>query len=122
MFGSSLVAGSLFWIGFTVDPKIHYPVPIFGTAVYVRRNAMVLVSFISYLFNTYPHAGTLSALTAAACFRLVCAGTVPNFILGMLNDPTRKWTFSIFGIISAVMLVFPFILYRFGPTWRARSA
>ncbi|KAH6870964.1 major facilitator superfamily domain-containing protein [Thelonectria olida] len=122
MFGSFLAAGSLFWIGFTADPKIHYLAPIFGTAVYVWGNAMVLISFISYLFDAYPPAGTLSALTSAACFRLVCAGIVPIFILDMLKDLNGKWTFSIFGIISAVMVLFPFILYRFGSTWRMKSA
>lgn len=121
MFGSVLAAASLFWVGFTADPKIHYLAPIFGTAVYVWGNSMVLISFISYLFDAYPPAGTLSALTAAACFRLVCAGIVPIFILDMITDLNGKWTFSIFGIISAVMALFPFILYKFGPTWRMKS-
>ncbi|KAF4976577.1 hypothetical protein FZEAL_6777 [Fusarium zealandicum] len=121
MFGSFLVAGSLFWIGFTATPSFHHLVPIFGTAVYVWGNAMVLISFISYLFDAYPAAGTLSALTAAASFRLICAGIVPIFILDMLKDLGGDWTFATFGIISAVMISFPFILYFLGPSWRARS-
>jgi MFS transporter, DHA1 family, multidrug resistance protein len=121
MLGSLLTAGSLFWVGFTATPKLHYLTPISGTAVYVWGNAMVLISFISYLFDAYPPAGTLSGLTAAACFRISCAGIVPIFILDMLETLAGAWTFSIFGIISAVMASFPFVLFWFGPDWRSRS-
>jgi DHA1 family multidrug resistance protein-like MFS transporter len=121
MVGSFLVAGSLFWVAFTATPSFHYLVPIFGTAVYVWGNAMVLISFISYLFDAYPPAGTLSALTTAACFRIACAGIVPIFILDMLKSLDGSWTFSTFGIISAVMGTFPFVLYWFGPSWRMKS-
>lgn len=121
MFGSLLAAGSLFWVAFTASPSIHYLAPISGTAIYVWGNAMVLISFISYLFDAYPPAGTLSALTTAACFRLICAGIVPIFILDMLEGLMGAWTFTLFGIISGVMVIFPFIIYRFGPSWRQKS-
>lgn len=81
MFGSVLLVASLFWIGFTASPNINFLFPIFGTAVYVWGNACVLISLISYLFDAYPPAGTLSALTTAACFRILCAGIIPIFIL-----------------------------------------
>ncbi|KAH6959533.1 major facilitator superfamily domain-containing protein [Fusarium avenaceum] len=121
MFGSILVAGSLFWVAFTATPSIHYLAPVSGTAVYVWGNAMVLISFISYLFDAYPPAGTLSALTTAACFRLICAGVVPIFILDILDNLSGAWTFSLFGIISGITATFPFTLYWFGPHWRSSS-
>lgn len=121
MFGSLLAAGSLFWVAFTATPDIHHLVPISGTGVYVWGNAMILISFISYLFDAYPPAGTLSALTTAACFRLACAGVVPIFIPDMLTNLNGDWTFSIFGIISGGMATFPLVLYWFGPSWRTGS-
>lgn len=121
MFGSFFVTGSLFWVAFTAKPTFHYLIPICGTAFYVWGNAMILISFISYLFDAYPPAGTLSALTTAACFRVACAGIVPLFILDMLKDLDGDWTFSIFGILSAIMGTFPFILYWFGLSWRTKS-
>lgn len=120
--GSLLVIGSLFWIGFTASPKFSYYVPIFGTGVFVWGNAMILISFISYLFDAYPPRGTLSALTAAACFRLACAGIVPVFILDMITNLGGKWTYSIFGIIAAVFLAFPSLLFLLGAKLRARSS
>lgn len=121
MVGSFFVASSLFWVAFTAKPTFHYLVPICGTAFYVWGNAMVLVSFISYLFDAYPPAGTLSALTTAACFRVACAGIVPLFILNMLKDLDGDWTFSTFGILSAIMGTFPFVLYWCGLSWRTKS-
>lgn len=121
MVGSLLIVGSLFWIGWTAKPSFSYFVPIFGTAVFVWGNAMILISFISYLFDAYPPAGTLSALTVAASFRLVCAGIVPIFILNMITNLGGAWAFSTFGIIAAVMILFPVILYKFGAKIRARS-
>ena len=44
MIGSFLIVGSLFWIGFTASPRITFLSPIFGTAIYVWGNALVLVS------------------------------------------------------------------------------
>ena len=41
------------------------------------------MSITPYLYDAYPLAGTLSALTAAACFRLVCAGLLP---LGVVHS------------------------------------
>ena len=121
MVGSFLTVGSLFWIGFTTAPTFSYFSPIFGTAVYVWGNAMGLISLISYLFDAYPPAGTLSGLTVAASFRLACAGIVPIFIKDIIAGITGAWAFGTFGFISLFTLLLPFVLFFFGPSLRARS-
>lgn len=121
MVGSLLSAGALFWIAYTAKPTVHYIIPIIGTGVYVWGNIMSLISFISYLFDAYPPAGTLSALTCAASFRLICAGIVPIFILNMITNLGGTRTYAIFGILSAIMHLVPDILYFFGAKIRARS-
>ena len=87
MVGSFGVFASLFWIGFTAKPTVSFYSPIFGTALYVWGNFSVIVGFISWLFDAYPAQGTLSALTSAAVFRLICAGTVPVGILPSKLSP-----------------------------------
>jgi MFS transporter, DHA1 family, multidrug resistance protein len=121
MLGSVLITASLFWVGWTADPKISFYAPITGTAIYVWGNMSVLTSLISYLFDAYPPAGTLSALTAAASFRLICAAIVPIFILDMFANLTGAWALSTFGFISAAMIPIPLALYKFGADLRARS-
>jgi DHA1 family multidrug resistance protein-like MFS transporter len=92
MYGGVLMTGSIFWVGWTADPAINYLSPIFGTAVFIWGGLSVLISLITYLFDAYPAAGTLSALTAAACVRIAAAGIIPLVIV------TGK-SFSFFSIL-----------------------
>lgn len=119
--GSVFILASLFWIAWTADPKINYPSPILGTLLYVWGNMSVLISAISYLFDAYPARGTLSALTAAACIRLACAGIVSLVIIPMIVNLTGAWAYSTFGFISAAMAPLPFLAFLFGEKLRVNS-
>jgi drug/metabolite transporter superfamily protein YnfA len=81
MYGGVMVTASLFWVGWTADPNINYLSPIFGTAIFIWGSLSVLISLVTYLFDAYPPAGTLAALTAAACTRIAAAGIVPLVIV-----------------------------------------
>ncbi|KAI9871535.1 MAG: hypothetical protein M1830_002778, partial [Pleopsidium flavum] len=81
MMGGFGITISLFWIAWTASPNIKWPSPVLGTLLYVWGNMSVLISGVSYLFDAYPPRGTLSALTAAASFRLTLAAALPLVIL-----------------------------------------
>ena len=119
--GSVLITASLFWIAWTASPRVHFLIPIFGTLVFIWGCALVLTSAISYLFDAYPPAGTLSALTAAACFRLVLAGLIPLVIIQMIMGLGGAWAVSTFGFISAALILIPIVVLVFGAKLRARS-
>ena len=91
MIGGIGITASFFWIGFTASPKIHFLSPIFGTGLYIWGAASVLTSAISYLFDAYPPRNTLSALTAAACFRIFLAGLIPLFIIPSKHSPLLRY-------------------------------
>lgn len=122
MFGVFLIPASLFWIGWTAKPDVHFLVPIFGTAVYVWGSAMVLISYVSWLFDAYSPRGTLSALTAAACFRIAGAGVLPLVILQDITSSLGgDWGLAIFGFIGIAIVPVPFVLFAFGKQWRKNS-
>ncbi|KAF2193242.1 MFS general substrate transporter [Zopfia rhizophila CBS 207.26] len=121
MYGSVLMTGSLFWVGWTADPKIHYLSPIFGTAIFIWGGLSVLISLVTYLFDAYPPAGTLAALTAAACVRIAVAGIIPLVIVQAFTNLTGAWALSVFAFISIPCWAVPFVLYKWGPALRARS-
>ncbi|KAF2109930.1 major facilitator superfamily domain-containing protein [Lophiotrema nucula] len=121
MYGGLMITASLFWIGWTADPKFNYLSPIFGTALFIWGGLSVLISLVTYLFDAYPPSGTLAALTAAACTRIVFAGIVPLLIVQAFTNITGKWTLAIFGFISIPCIAVPFVLYKWGPALRARS-
>ncbi|KAK3645476.1 hypothetical protein LTR22_014738 [Elasticomyces elasticus] len=121
MIGQFLITTSLFWIGWTVSPDFSPIVPIVGTAVYIFGNASIIISIIPYLFDAFPPAGTLTALTSAASGRLLFAGFLPMVILYDITALTPKWAFGTFGFVSIAMWPIPFLLFRYGATWRAKS-
>ncbi|OCK86071.1 MFS general substrate transporter [Lepidopterella palustris CBS 459.81] len=121
MIGGTFMTASLFWVGWTASPKIHWISPVLGTALYVWGSLLVVISFIAYLFDAYPPAGTLAALTAAASLRLLLAGALPLVIIQMFTKLTGAWALSLFGFISIALLPIPLVLYKWGPALRTRS-
>lgn len=121
MLGALLNIAAVFWVGWTATPAFDYHVPIVGTAVYVCGSAMTLIAFVSYLFDAFPAQGTLAALTAAACARVVSAGWISLVILISIMNIGGGWTYSIFGFIFVALLPWPFILYFFGENMRRKS-
>ena len=107
--------------GFTVNPNFPPLIPLIGTAIYVYGNAMIIFSVIPYLFDAFPPAATLSALTAAASARLIFAGVLPLLILQFFGAVTPKWALAIFGFISVATWPIPFVLFRYGAIWRSKS-
>ncbi|KAL8972638.1 MAG: hypothetical protein Q9183_000442 [Haloplaca sp. 2 TL-2023] len=105
MAGSLGMVASLFWIGWTAMPTTHYIVPI----------------IVSYIFDAYPAKGTLSALTLMASMRILFAAWLPLVIIQMIMGIQGSWAFSLFGFIAVAMITVPLILFKFGPTLRARS-
>lgn len=119
--GGIMAAAALFWFSYTVSPNFAPYISVIATGVYIWGNAMVLISLISYLFDAYPAAAVLSALTVAACFRILCAAVFPLIVLFMTPAMPKDSTFAVFGGFSILFLTFPIVLYTFGPAIRARS-
>ncbi|KAL9009077.1 MAG: hypothetical protein Q9173_005863 [Seirophora scorigena] len=121
MFGSLGLVASLFWIGFSAKPTVHFMVPIVGTGVYVWSSMSILTALVSYIFDAYPAKGTLSALTLMATTRLIFAAWLPLVVIQMIMGLQGQWAYSVFGFLAVPMIAVPIILFIFGPRLRARS-
>ncbi|OQV06117.1 hypothetical protein CLAIMM_10741 [Cladophialophora immunda] len=119
--GGVLMTGAFFWVGYTAVPTISYPFPIIGTGVFVWGSMMILISYISYLFDAYPPAGTLSALTIAASARILVAAAIPLAIIPMITALGGDWAYGTFGVISAALYPISFVVFKFGAGLRMRS-
>ena len=60
MIGGPFITASLFWIGWTADPKISWASPVVGTMLYVWGSMMVLVSHIVMIKQTSKIANVMS--------------------------------------------------------------
>jgi uncharacterized membrane protein len=96
-------------------------VPIVGTGVYVYGSILCVISIVPYLFDAYPPAGTLSALTVAAVMRILLGAAIPLAILQMFNGLTGAWALSTFGFIGYAFMPLPFAMFFFGKRLRERS-
>ncbi|KAI4199844.1 MAG: hypothetical protein LQ348_001814 [Seirophora lacunosa] len=121
MFGSVGLVASLFWIGFSAKPTVHFMVPIVGTGVYVWSSMSILTALVSYIFDAYPAKGTLSALTLMATTRLIFAAWLPLVVIQMIMGLQGQWAYSVFGFLAVPMIAVPIMLFIFGPRLRARS-
>jgi DHA1 family multidrug resistance protein-like MFS transporter len=121
MIGAPLLPASLFWIGWTASPTIHWASPVIGTALYVYASLLMGIAYVPYLFDAYPPAGTLSALTVAASMRILIGGMIPLCILQMFAKLTGAWALSVFGFVGFAFMPIPFILFWFGKRWRKNS-
>jgi hypothetical protein len=121
MIGSLLMPASLFWIGWTAKPTIHWASPVIGTALYVYGSLLMVISIIPYLFDAYPPAGTLSALTIAAVMRILLGAAIPLCIVQMFGALTGAWALSVFGFIGFALSPIPFVLFLFGKRLREKS-
>ena len=108
-------------IGWTASPQTPFQIPVIGTAVYVWGNAMIIFSLIPYLFDAFPPAATLSALTVAASGRILFAGALPLVILQDFTGIGGNWALSLFGFMSIALWPIPFVLFRCGKIWREKS-
>jgi DHA1 family multidrug resistance protein-like MFS transporter len=120
MIGSVMLPAALFWVGWSAGTK-PWAVPVVGTAVYVYGSLLMLISLVPYLFDAYPPAGTLSALTVAAVMRILLGGAIPLCILPMFTNLTGAWALSVFGFIGIALIPIPFVLFKFGYRWRRGS-
>jgi DHA1 family multidrug resistance protein-like MFS transporter len=120
MIGSVMLPAALFWVGWSAGTK-PWAVPVVGTAVYVYGSLLMLISLVPYLFDAYPPAGTLSALTVAAVMRILLGAAIPLCILPMFKNLTGAWALSVFGFIGIALIPIPFVLFKFGSRWRHGS-
>ncbi len=121
MIGAPLMMAALFWVGNTATPTVHYIVPIIGTAVYVFGSMSVLIGIVAYVFDAYPPKGTLSALTAMACFRIALAGIIPLVVIQSFMRATPMWALGAFGFVVLALSPLPFIMFFLGQGMRQKS-
>jgi hypothetical protein len=73
-----------------------------------------------YIIDSY-EAYAASALTFVALVRYIAAGGMTVVGIPMYENLGTHWTLTVLGIISAVALPIPYILYRYGSSVRRRS-
>jgi MFS family permease len=122
MIGSFLLPLGLFWFAWTARADIHWIVPMIATIPFACGNLLVFCSAVLYLIDTYGPLMGASAMAANGLLRYTLGAVFPLFTLQMYHKLGISWATSLLGFVTVALLPIPWVLWKFGPRIRAKSA
>lgn len=122
MVGSFLLPLGLFWFAWTARADVHWIVPMIATVPFACGNLLVFCSAVLYLIDTYGPLMGASAMAANGLLRYTLGAVFPLFTLQMYRKLGIGWATSLLGFVTVCLLPIPWVLWKFGPRIRAKSA
>ncbi|KAL9109983.1 MAG: hypothetical protein Q9227_005506 [Pyrenula ochraceoflavens] len=111
--GALCVPIGLFLYGWSADKKVHWIVPIIGTAFLGVGMFVIFMPAQTYLVDAYTiYAASASA--AATVFRSVLGSTIPLAGNSMYDALGLGWGTSLLGFIAVAFIPVPFVFWKFG--------
>ncbi|KAF2438730.1 MFS general substrate transporter [Karstenula rhodostoma CBS 690.94] len=119
--GSILVPIGLFWYGWSAQAKVHWIMPNIGAALFCGGVIISFQCIQTYLVDSYTRYAA-SAIAAATVLRSLAGFGFPLFAPAMFNALGYGWGNSLLGFIGIALGVpAPILLWKYGPTLRAKS-
>ncbi|KAI1825062.1 putative MFS multidrug transporter [Xylaria intraflava] len=114
----SLPAG-LFLYGWTLQYRVHWIVPLIGTAIYGFGQLTVFLCITTYFIDAFGMYAA-SALAANIVVRSIFGAVLPLAGARMYNVLGYGWGNSLLGFIALALVPIPFLVTRYGETLRKR--
>ncbi|EXU96035.1 MFS transporter [Metarhizium robertsii] len=118
--GSFLVPAGIFVFGWAAYSRVHWMVPIVGSAIFGLGTMLVFTGIFTFLVDAYPLYAA-SALAANAFVRCLFAAAFPLFGTQMYETLGIQWASSLLAFLTVAMIPFPFLFLMRGKRIRARS-
>ncbi|KAJ5407443.1 hypothetical protein N7465_008727 [Penicillium sp. CMV-2018d] len=118
--GGPLYVISLFWIGWTASPNIHWVVPFLSGIPFGMGYLLIFMAMLNYLTDAYETLSA-SAQSAASCTRSIFGAVLPLAAKPMFNRLGVPWACSLIAFLSLGVSVIPFAFIRYGDRIRANS-
>lgn len=112
---------SLFWFGWAIEKELYWPIPLAATLFFGASQISIFNSFQNYYIDSF-ESKAASALAAGAFLRSIIGGIVPLFIPKMFDSLGYGLGFSVFGIISIMLMPAPLLFMRYGAVLREMFA
>ncbi|OCK79152.1 MFS general substrate transporter [Lepidopterella palustris CBS 459.81] len=122
MLGSFGMPIGLFWFAWSADKGAHWAVPVVAAIPFAWGNVSLFISMALYLIDVYGPLNGASAIAGNGILRYMLGATFPLFTIQMYTKLGIGWATSLLGFLSVLMLPIPWILYKWGPQIRSKSA
>ncbi|OQD82314.1 hypothetical protein PENANT_c022G09530 [Penicillium antarcticum] len=118
--GGPLYVISLFWVGWTSSPNIHWVVPFLSGIPFGMGYLLIFMAMLNYLTDAYETLSA-SAQSAASCTRSILGAVIPLAAKSMFDRLGVAWACSLIAFLSLAVSVIPFAFIRYGDRIRANS-
>ncbi|KAL8744171.1 MAG: hypothetical protein Q9190_003549 [Brigantiaea leucoxantha] len=120
--GGWAVPVSLLWMAWTSYPSISIWCPLISTALFGFGLITIFQSAYLYVIDAY-EVNAASALGFATITRYVVSGGVTVAGVPFFHNVSHHWVLTILGVFSLFFgTPVPYLLYKYGPQLRERSA
>ena len=120
LIGGILMAGSLFWFGWTSFPAVLWISPLVAFGVFTAGMFYLFQGFLGYIGENYPRY-MASAYASNSMLRAAVAGAFPIFSTIMFHKLTVQGGCSLLGGLGLLLIPFTVFFYFRGDRLRARS-
>ncbi|KAI5481610.1 MFS transporter [Pseudohyphozyma bogoriensis] len=119
--GGVCVPIGLFWFAWTVQPSVHFMVPIVGSIFFGLGLGLVFLTITNYMVDAYLQFAA-SALAANTVLRSIFGAVFPMFTDQMFHNLGSNWALTVFAFLALALVPVPFLFYKFGARIRATSS
>lgn len=118
--GGPLYVISLFWLGWTASPHIHWIVPMLAGLPFGIGFMLIFMALLNYITDAY-EVFAASGMSATSICRSIFGALLPLAAYPMYTTLTIPWASSLLGFLSLAMCIIPFAFIRYGDRIRANS-
>ncbi|TKX22964.1 MFS transporter-like protein 85 [Elsinoe australis] len=118
--GGPLFVVSLFWLGWSARPDVHWIVPVLSALPFGTGFLLLFMALLNYLVDAYD-VFAASVTAAAACSRSLFGAVLPFAARPMYERLGVSWACTLLGFLSLALCVIPFAFLKYGGWLRERS-
>ncbi|ETS78124.1 hypothetical protein PFICI_10186 [Pestalotiopsis fici W106-1] len=119
--GAICLPVSLFWFGWAIEKGLHWTIALAAMLFFGASQISIFNAFQNYYIDAF-ESKAASALAAGAVLRSMMGGIIPLFTPKMFEKLGYGLGFSVFGIVSAMLMPAPLLFTRYGSTLREKFA
>ncbi|KEQ64086.1 MFS general substrate transporter [Aureobasidium melanogenum CBS 110374] len=115
--GAPLCVVSVFWMGWSSSPRVHWIVPMLAGALFGAGFVLIFMALLNYMTDAFPEFAA-SASAAASCTRSVFGALLPLAAPRMYANLGIDLGMTVLGFVSLILSLVPFGLLWLGKQGR----